>query len=313
MNTKLLSWRWLLILLAVLATGQAWAQTVTIPTAAQLRELYTAGQYHPCLQQISRLLFLKGAPAAGVDRAALLLLRGDCLVRLGDSRTALKAYKSAEAAAADDPPTALRARGSALILQNCRGLTFVPADAPPLDVTADDGWKQASVSLFTSTWQNSQNDLKAAQTAQDLGLIAKVVPQVTDLFALAEVSGVDDSQLVALARSIGQRGRDIIGRVLAQQSEAIANVQQNADVILSTTIGPTTWGGGSGITVRQGLSTPDRDTLSKIVDVCDQAYNVAVQGREAAFRVGGNEGKWQEVADQAAQLRDHAQDVLNAE
>jgi hypothetical protein len=313
MNTKLLSWRWLLIPLVIFASGPAWAQTVTIPTTAQLRELYTAGQYHPCLQQISRLLFLKGAPATGVDRPSLLLLRGDCLVKLGDSRAALKAYKSAETAAADDPPTALRARGSVLILQNCRGLSYTPPGAQAIDVTTDDGWKQAAAAIFNATWLSSQDELKAAQSAQDLAPIFDVVPKVTDLFALAEISGMDDSQLMILARSIGQRGRDIIGRVLAQQSAAIANVQQNADVILSTTIGPTTWGWGSGITVRQGLSTPDRDTLSKIVDVCDQAYNVAVQGREAAFRVGGNEGKWQEVADQAAQLRDHAQDVLNAE
>ncbi len=313
MRPKLLHWRCFLVLLGVFAISPAWAQTVTIPTTAQLRELYTAGQYHPCLQQISRLLFLKGAPATGVDRPSLLLLRGDCLVKLQDSRAAIKAYKDAETAAADDPPTALRARGGALILQNCRGLTYQPPGGQSIDVTTDDGWKQAAAAIFDATWQSSQDALRAAQTAQDIAPIFQVVPRITDLFALANVSGVDRTQLVTLTRSIGQRGREIILRVLAQQSAATANVQQNADVILSTTIGPTTWGWGSGITVRQGLSTPDRNTLSNIIDVCSQAYSVAVQGREAAFLVGGNEGKWQDVVDQAAKVRDQAQNVLDAE
>src|SRR5271154_2783318 len=111
MNTKYYSWRYLLcVAIALSLPCLTSAQTATIPTAEQLWQMYDAGQYHPCLQQISRLLFLKGAAAANVNRQELLLLRGDCLVKLKDSRTALKAYQESEKAAAQDPETALQAR-----------------------------------------------------------------------------------------------------------------------------------------------------------------------------------------------------------
>jgi hypothetical protein len=314
MSMRLLSRRcFLLVAIGLMLTDRISAQTMKIPTAEELREVYDAGQYHACLQQISRMLFLKGAPTAGVDRPKLLLLRGDCLVKLKDSRTAMKAYNEAEAAASLDPATALRARGGAIILKNCRGFTYMPPGVQPIDVTTDDGWKKAAGAIYDATWQSSQSDLLAAQTAQDIAPIVRVVPTITDLVALIQISGADSGQLAPMVKNIGERARGIISRVLAQQEAATAAVANNADIVLTVTVGPK-WNNGQWVSpIRQGLTTPDRDALLKIIGAATQAYNLAVQGKEAAFLVGGNEEKWQAVVDQAANVRDHAQLVLNAE
>src|SRR5271170_4071986 len=92
------------------------AQVSQLPTEPQLRSIYDTGAYHACLQQISRLLALKGRAAAGVEREKLFLLRGDCLVKLRDSRTAVKAFAQAESS--DDPDTSLRARAGLIILRS---------------------------------------------------------------------------------------------------------------------------------------------------------------------------------------------------
>jgi hypothetical protein len=312
MIAKTFSWRSLLLAAILLsAPCLASAQTPTIPTAEQLRMLYGDGRYHACLQEISRLLFLKGAAAANVNRPELLLLRGDCLVKLKDSRTALKAYQEAEKAATHDPETALWARAGVLILKNCRGLSYMPPGVQPIDVTTDDGWKQAAGAIYDNIWRNSQSDFRAAQSASDISPIIRVVPTITDLVALIRVSGADSSQLKPMAANIGQRARDIIGRLLNQLDGTTAAVERSADVVLNVTYTYSWYGGWPA--VRQGLSTPDRDALSQVVDTASQAYDLALQGKEAAFLVGGNEDKWQATADWAADTRDHAQRILDAE
>jgi hypothetical protein len=299
-----------IVILAAASVGSA--QTITIPSADQLRQMYVAGQYHPCLQEISRLLFLKGAVATNVDRPKLLLLRGDCLVKLKDSRTALKAYKDAEAAATLDPATWLSARAGTVILQNCRGLTYMPPAIQPIDVTTNDGWKQAAAAIYDATWQSSQGSLAAAQSAQDMSAIFPVVPIITNLVALNHVTGADPSQLIPTVRSIGARARDIIGQFLAQQDQITSTVKQNASVVLNVTL-PYSWWNDGYPAVRQGLGTPDRDNLNQVIDSANQAYDLAMQGKKAASLIGGVEGKWQELADQAIQTRDRAQGVLDAE
>jgi hypothetical protein len=294
--------------------GRAFAQTTKIPTADEVRQMYNDGKYHPCLQLISKLLYLKGDVARNVDKPKLLLLRGDCLVKLKDPRTALKAYQQAEKEATLDPRTALLARASALILQNCRGLTYMPAGATPIDVTTNDGWIQAGSAIYDSTWQNSQADLTAAQSAQDMKPIYKAVPAVTNLVALDEMTGRDPGQLIPTVRNIGRRARDIIKRFLDTQYDTVKAVESRANTVLNVTYGPYPWGAdGWSPAVRRGLETPDRDALNQVVDNCNQAFDLAVQGKKAAFLVGGDEGKWQLVADDAAQIRDRAQNVLNAE
>jgi hypothetical protein len=183
----------------------------------------------------------------------------------------------------------------------------------PIDVSTDEGWKQAAAAIYDSTWKSSQSDLTAAQSAQDIGPILNVVPTIANLVALDQITGRDPSELVPTIKSIGQRARDIIGRVLARQEARIASVEKYANTVLNYTLGPYPWADGWSPTVRRGLETPDRDTLNQVIDATNQAYDLAVQGKKAGFLVGHDEEKWQAVADRAAQVRDHAQWVLDAE
>jgi len=315
MTMRIWFWQCVLVMtLAMLPMRRAAAQPAAIPTTDDLRAVYDAGQYHACLQEISRLLFLKGAPAEGVDRAKLLL-RGHCLVKLKDRRTALKAFADAEKQARVDfdPETALRARAGILILDNCRGLTFMPGGAGPIDVASDDGWKAAAGSIYDAMWHDSRADLRAASTAQEMAPIFRVVPTLTDLVALGHVSQRDPGELAPLGRKIGSRAREVILRVLAEQDHATARIEANADVVLSTTVGPIRGKKRWGWPIRRGLATPDRDALTNIIDIANQAFDMAVQAREVAFLLGGDMDRWQAVADQAVRTRDYAQYVLDAE
>jgi hypothetical protein len=306
------------MLLFVACIGLAnlsFAQTSKIPTAEDLRQLYNDKQYHPCLQMISKLLYLKGDVAKNnVDRPKLYVLRGDCMVKLKDSRTALKAYQQAEKEATDDPQTALQARASSLILQNCKGLTYMPAGLTPIDVTTDDGWIQAANAIYDSMLQSSKSDLAAAQSAQDMGPIRKVLPVIANLVALDQLTGRDSGQLVPTVSSIGQRARGIITRFLDNQAATVQAVESRANTVLNYTLGPYPWGVDNwSPSVRRGLETPDRDALTAVVDNCNQALDLAMRGKEGAVLLGGDVGKWQAVADDAAQIRDRAQRVLDAE
>jgi hypothetical protein len=308
--------RYMLLFVVCMSLANAsFAQTSKIPTAEDLRQMYSDGQYHATLQMISRLLFLKGDAAKNVDRPKLFLLRGDSLVRLGDARRAMTAFQDAEREASpQDPQTALQARASIVILENSRGLTYMPPGITPIDLKTNDGWIQAANAIYDSMWRSSQADLQAAQSAQDMGPIRKVVPTIANLVALDQLTGRDAGQLIPTVRNVGQRARDIITRFLNDQHATVQAVESRADTVLNVDIGTYAWGGGSwSPTVRRGLETPDRDALSAVIDNCNQAFDLALRGKEAAVLLGGEVGKWQIVVDDAAQIRDRAQRVMDAE
>ena len=235
-------------------------------------------------------------------------MRGDCLVKLGDSRTALKAFTQAEAS--DDTETSLKAHAGVVILQSCRGLSYMPRGVEPIDVTTNQGWSQAAGAIFDVKYRASQKEIKAAETAQEMAPIISVVPTITDLTALNLVAGGDSGQFAASFRSIGQRARDIISRELAKQDRIIAQIEQRADTIVQTSH---SWGYGWSIDIRAGLGTNERDALNQVVAVAQQANTLAVDGKQMANILGGDEPSWQAVIDAAFGTADRAQSVLDAE
>ena len=59
-----------------------------LPTLAELQEMYDTGDYRTAIQQIARVLRLRGAPAEAYDRDAVMLLRGKTLLAMDDPRAA---------------------------------------------------------------------------------------------------------------------------------------------------------------------------------------------------------------------------------
>src|SRR5580704_13766116 len=90
-------------------------EQLRLPTPADLKEMHDTGEYRTCLQQIARILSLSPQVTKNYDTFALLLLRGDCLLHLGDRETAYDAYTAA--AKSPEPAQAAEGRATALLIQ----------------------------------------------------------------------------------------------------------------------------------------------------------------------------------------------------
>ena len=78
-----------LFLLAISSTALAAGQ---LATDAELQQMFDKGDYRACLQQTARVLGLKGEAANNYDPYTMQMRRGECLLSLGDSPTALERH-----------------------------------------------------------------------------------------------------------------------------------------------------------------------------------------------------------------------------
>ena len=97
--------------------------------------MYDAKQYRTCLQQIGRVLQLRGDAARPYDPASLQLLRGECLVQLQDRSTAMLAFSTAEKS--PDLQQAAQARAMSLLLSRSPGFIYTPKAAADARAAAD--------------------------------------------------------------------------------------------------------------------------------------------------------------------------------
>ena len=161
----------LILLVAIFSLGAGPAtQPMPLPTPADLKQMHDAGEYRICLQQIARVLQLRGDPARPYDRYALLLLRGDCLLHLGNPTTALEAYADAEKST--EPAQLAEARATALLIRSSAGLQFMPkppADGAPIDIADHASRKKAMLALHNQLLADSKPAIDAALDAQESG------------------------------------------------------------------------------------------------------------------------------------------------
>ena len=64
---------------------------------------------------------------------------------------------------------------------------------------------------------------------------------------------------------------------------------------------------------RRGLDTPDRAALEQLVDTTQQTAAIAAQGLVTAKALNGNVEQWQQLANDASNVANHARNVLEAE
>jgi hypothetical protein len=286
----------------------AFAQNSKAPSERELRDMYDNGQYHSCLQWISRLLVLKGDAANGYDHGRLLLLRGDCQVQIGDGNRALAAYK--EAQAVRDPDTALAGLAGVLLIQNSRALSYKPKGSGPIDLKDPDGWKKAAVDLFAVKYDAAEQAIDSAQGAQLLDSIISVMPQLAELAALDRASGGDGRRLAPTINKVDQRARDLMTRTLTPLDANTSRIEAAANELIAV---PRRRDRSRMTQDRRGLLDADRNTLNQTISTASAVYQAALQGQEAARVLNGKQDAWQPIIDQAYTMMNHAQAVLDAD
>src|SRR4051794_3281569 len=98
------------------------------PTLEDARAHYVSGDYPACLRKIAVLLPSKPVKSDPADRYDLLMLRGECLLRLKQRQPATDAFESAAAVMKKhtDLPKAASATALAVLVKASPDLTYKP-------------------------------------------------------------------------------------------------------------------------------------------------------------------------------------------
>lgn len=301
--------RLLAFFLLSLASVLSAAPNPPLPTPADLGEMFKAGQYRTCLQQIARVLQLTGDAAKPYDQYALLLLRGNCLLQLNDKPTALMAY--AEAEKSTDTAQAAEARAMTLLLRRSSGLSFTPpGGGETLSILDPANRKKGMMLLFEDGLKGAQPEIRRALESDSLVPSIDLMPRMRDLYALEKTATGSDAQTRPVLVQMGEHCRLLMTRELDLLDQRISGTQDMANQNVNLGVGAGQWWWGA---ARRGLYSSDRDNLRAWTEYANKIGNTAENGRRIAINFGGTGEKWDPVISKARYVASHADQVLAAE
>jgi hypothetical protein len=304
---------------APVAPARAGDPEPQLPTMADLKEMYDAGAYRTCLQQVSRLMQLRSDNANAVNRDQLLLLRGQCLLAMDDAPSALRSLDQAKDAT--DLEVSTHARALAALIRRSPGLRYVPKShdagstipADGINIADPKTRKDAFRALMHDEFNSFQADARKAIAANNLEPTIALVPQLVELSTAERVATGSNERMKPISMQVGEHARDLIGKELEVQDKKITNIEKYANQLLNTGGGGgggQWWGGGI---TRQGLNSEQRQSLYDLIQYLQRIVDTSQNARKVAASVGGDVQAWDAVVTRSQAVRDHAQQVLDAE
>ncbi len=312
-----------LSLLACLLTtpfARAQGAAQSPPTPDQIQKMIDAKAWVPALRAIGQILPPANAgAAANADRYSLLMMRGECLVQLKDSQTAVIAFDQAAIAAASLPQNEA-ARAMSLLLRKCPTLSYTPRtgdNKTPLDLTDPNARKRAMAALLADELPAVAARVNQAVTARTLPPILSVGPTLRDLHALEQVGTGDDKQTLGLVQPLADRVYDLIDTDLNRVDTQVQSIRSAA----SRTVA---YGGGSFGMVdgavqfipdqgSSGLTGDNRQALRDTISYLGTVGQTCEDLTAVARRYDRDGQRWQALAKRTQGIMDTAQAVYDHE
>jgi hypothetical protein len=282
--------RMTLVLMLTMAVSLCPRPAAAAPPVAQVREAYDAGRYPDALKLIGECLLAKDA-AESYDRCELLMLKGECLLRLKSASHAAHAFEDARAAT-DDPGKQAAAMAADLLLRRSPSLTYTPKTGPdrtPIDVVAADSRKTAMLALRSDLLASLKPRIDRALGAQTLTPTLDLLAPLREVAVLEfGATGVVE-QTRSVLRALGTHALDLIRRELKAQHARVEQINAAANEIV----------GWNDYVSRRGLHTDERKELAAAAEYLRRIDTVAREGRRIARLLGDDAAPWDAVANNA--------------
>ncbi len=300
-----------LSLLACILTGASVHAQGTAPTPDQIQKLMEAKSWTPALRAIGQIMPSANG-AASANRYPLLMMRGECLVQLKDTQSAVIAFDQALAATTLLSETEA-ARAMSLLLRKSRGGFYTPItgdNRTPLDLTDQDACKRAMAALFADELPAAVSRVQEAATAQTLPPITNMLPTLRDLHALEQVGTGDDKQTLALVQPLGDRIYNLIDAELTRVNAKVQSIQRAAARNMNLGSGTLTIVNGTlqalpdaGAT---GLSSDDRQQLRDTITYLNSIGLTCEDLTALAQHYDRDGERWKTLSKRTQGLRDVA-------
>jgi hypothetical protein len=225
----------LVVLVACLARTAPAAEP--LPTQGDIQQTFDRGKYPLVLQELNRVLVLKGAAAKAYDRHALLRLKGETHLRMKAAAPAAQAFADA-AAETEDAQAADVDRATALLIKRSSQQAYAPKARGPkgrekaaeaIGIVEPDGRKRALAALFEDEYAAGEPKVSAVRNARQLAPILDVLPAVRDLRSLERAANSHDARTKELVTRLAGRARDLMAEAVRDMTPKVADIEKKAN------------------------------------------------------------------------------------
>jgi hypothetical protein len=284
------------------------AQAPTPPKSAtnDAHADFEAGDYAGCLRKISALLSSKSLKPDSPERYDLLMLRGECMLRLKQRQPAAQAFQAAASGmkARGDLPRVAAATALATLVKASPDLTYRPKGQPDragIDVVEPASRRDAMEALFQDLKQKLAPDLDDAVQAKSLLPTNDLLPGAWELYTVEFAAQGNAASTETKLEELGGHARALIGDELSGLTTRLEQLRDLAS--------EPTW--VSQTISYRGLHTDEREELHRMADQLMKIQRTAENARRISRLLGRTGENWDTLLADCAVARDVAEQAYD--
>jgi len=251
------------------------ASPTTLPSIDELQKMLDEKQYHPLVQQLSKLLAMKQEATPGLDRARLLLLKGEAHLQLKDGGRSAAAFTDA-AGVAKEPKDKARAIATAYLVKKSPAFEYKQqtgegAKATPptkFDIVTDRN--AAMEALLRDELETIRPRVERARES------ARTLPQLLDVLKMVEPLSATETTLRGeatespkLLAGLDDRAAALMSGALADMEKQMTPIRQRASE--TERVINRDWNAKSTYrSFKTGITSSDYQTITTFAQTCEK-------------------------------------------
>jgi hypothetical protein len=272
---------------------------------SDVQKKYDSGDYRGTLQAIAQAMSIKQAPLPPDEQYAMLMLKGEALLHIGERAYAVSAFNAGSRIAGEQHHIhdAAMAKANSVLIERSRGANYKPAgDKDTINIVSAKSRPEAMKAAYQDLFDQYKKQFEAVLEGNTLPPMLDLVPTLGDMYVLETAAEGEPKKTTEILKSFGLHARALMGKELAREDRRIDQLSALANSLVGTD-----WGSGSSID-RRGLWTPERRELQDIMDYVQKIQKAALRGRQIAISFGFTGENWDGIIAEAGGVLDKGQE-----
>jgi len=284
---------------------QGAAQAAPAGTVDDARADLASGDYAGSLRKSSALLSSKPVKSDPAQRYELLILRGECLLRLKQRPAAVDAFEAAATVMKNqrDLPQAASATALAVLTKASPDLNYKPKKqaGSGINIVELSSRQEAMKALFDDL--NAGVAPRIDKALQDKSLVSTqaLLRDLWELYTVELAAKGEAASTAAKLEALGGHARSLVG---AELDRLTSRLEQLKDLASEPT-----W--ATEVMSYRGLNTNERNELRQIADYLMQIQHTVENGRRISRVLGRTGEGWDTLLADCAVARDVAQQTYD--